>query len=354
MKHLVPVLCLLAACAATGPSELVARWEASETGSAASLRGIFVVDADTVWATGSGGTVLRTVDGGVSWTRIEVPGFETGELRDVHAFDSEHAYVLCVTEPASVLRTRDGGATWQELYRSPHETAFFDSFTFFDAEHACLFGDPIDGVFTVLTTDDGGESWNELTSAELPEASAGEAAFAASGTCVVSHGATHAWIGTGGQRTRVLRSTNGGRSWRASETPMVAGGDATGIYSVAFRDERNGVVVGGSYLHPDATERNAACSADGGITWTAVPPADSPRGHRAAVLYVPGQARTLVAMGRTGSDYSLDDGHTWRALGDEGYYALGAAPTGEIWAVGAEGRAARLVVTSPPRARGSD
>ena len=81
-----------------------------------------------------------------------------------------------------------------------------------------------------------------------------EAAFAASGTCVVSHGAQHAWIGTGGKSTRVLRSVDGGASWTASAAPMLSGKNTTGIYSVAFRDAQHGVVVGGDYTTPEAAE----------------------------------------------------------------------------------------------------
>ena len=62
------------------------------------------------------------------------------------------------------------------------------------------------------------------------------------------------------------------------------------------------------------------------------------------MVYVAGRERTLVTVGRAGSDYSLDDGATVRALAGEGYYAVGCGPTGDVWAAGSEGRAARLVI----------
>jgi len=343
MTRFLPAALILAACAATpAPERLSARWIAFETGTDASLRGIDAVDARTVWATGSNGTVLRTTDGGATWNVTRIAGFETGELRDVHALDAERAYVLCVTRPASVLYTDDAGATWNELYRSPQPDAFLDSFTFFDDQHACLFGDPIGGAFLLLTSSDGGANWTAAR--DVPAAHSEEAAFAASGTCVVSHGAKHAWIGTGGGSTRVLRSTDGGQTWRAAATPMAAGKNTTGIYSIAFRDALHGVVVGGDYTAPASIERNAAYSRDGGVTWMPVEPNVAPRGHRAAVGWVPGRERTLVTVGRGGSDYSLDDGKSWMALGEEGYYALAFAPSGAVWAVGSKGRAARLVI----------
>ena len=210
------------------------------------------------------------------------------------------------------------------------------------APYAEVIGDPIEGSFLVLRTADGGHTWTPAPS--VPPPREGEAAFAASGTCVVSSGADHAWIGTGGSASRVLRSTDGGRSWEAVPATVVSGQPTTGIYSVAFRDPFHGVVVGGDYTRPEETYRNAAFTRDGGVTWQSVPAGAAPRGQRSAVAWVPGLANTLVAAGRTGTDYSTDGGRTWRALGDEGFYALSFAPTGEGWAAGADGRVARLVL----------
>jgi len=341
MRNSILASVLLAACAAPpAPPITGAFWEPVSTGSSASLRGVHAVDAEIVWATGSGGTVLRTTDGGRFWTSFLVgPGLD---IRDVHAFDAQTAFVLVVTEPASILRTVDGGETWQEAYRSPHEEAFLDSFTFLGDERVVVFGDPIDGTFLVLRTEDGGKSWNPAAS--LPAAREGEAAFAASGTCVVSVG-ERVWIGTGGLASRVLRSTDGGETWEAVPSAMISGEPTTGIYSVAFRDANHGVVVGGDYTKPDEAHRNAAYTTDGGVTWTSVSAGDLPRGQRAAVAWVPGRRNTLITVGRTGTDYSLDGGRTWLPLNEDGYYALSFAPTGEGWAVGADGRVARLAIT---------
>ena len=48
-----------------------------------------------------------------------------------------------------------------------------------------------------------------------------EAAFAASGTCLIVQGTSNVWIGTGGgERARVFRSTDRGRTWSVSDTPI--------------------------------------------------------------------------------------------------------------------------------------
>jgi photosystem II stability/assembly factor-like uncharacterized protein len=339
MRSLLPALLALTACAAP-PSFDGARWTPLDTGSDASLRGVRALEGGVVWASGSGGTVLRSTDGGATWTRSRVPGPPSTDLRDIEAVDATTAYVISITAPARVLRTSDGGATWETLHESPHAASFFDSLALFEGGGGVVFGDPRDGVFEVLRTDDG-EHWSPVAARALPAAGAGEAAFAASGTCVVTHGARHAWIGTGGARARVLRSTDAGRSWSAAETPLCSGGETTGIYSVAFADALHGVVVGGQYDAPEMSGDNAAWTDDGGVTWRA---ADlPPHGYRSGVVHLPGNARALVAVGRAGCDVSEDGGRTWRALGDgTGYYAVAAAPDGAVYAVGADGRAARL------------
>ncbi len=321
-------------------------WQPVSTGTGASLRGVHALGDGVVWATGSGGTVLLTLDGGTSWSLFQTGADE--DLRDVHAWDARSAVVLSVTRPARILLTGDGGQSWSEVYRHPSEEAFLDSLVFTSRQQGIVFGDPLQGDFIILTTEDGGRSWQSARQA--PAALEGEAAFAASGTCVAARG-RHAWIGTGGLSSRVLRSEDGGRSWQAHGTPMIAGTATTGIYSVAFGDALRGVLVGGDYTAPERQERNAAVTTDGGISWTPVPPDAAPRGQRAAVAWVPDREATLLATGRTGTDISLDGGRSWQAFSDEGYYALSFASSGEGWAVGAEGRAARLLRDPHPPAR---
>lgn len=47
-----------------------------QSGKRVSLRGLSVVNDSLVWASGSGGTVARSADGGRSWTWLTVPGYE--------------------------------------------------------------------------------------------------------------------------------------------------------------------------------------------------------------------------------------------------------------------------------------
>jgi photosystem II stability/assembly factor-like uncharacterized protein len=175
----------------------------------------------------------------------------------------------------------------------------------------------------------------------LPLALPGEAAFAASGSSIAVAGKSHVWIGTGGGAARVFRSKDRGRSWEVAATPIACGNASSGIFSVAFKDEENGVVAGGDYRKEKETGDNFARTTDGGRTWRLgrrLP------GFRSAIAYVSiGRSHALVAVGPAGSDYSLDNGESWIGMGPNGYHAFSAAVRSAIgWAAGENGLLARL------------
>jgi len=204
-----------------------------------------------------------------------------------------------------------------------------------------VFGDSINGEFYILTTADGGRTWSRVPPATLPRALENEGAFAASGTNIAVFGKTYAWIGTGaGAKARVLRTTDGGRSWQVADTPLAAG-PSTGIFSVAFRDAKHGVVAGGDYRKEQEAIDNLAITNDGGVTWNLV---KGLSGFRSVVAYVP-NAKTpaLVALGPSGGDYSLDDGQTWAPIEGRGFDTFSFVPHKPVgWAAGANGGLGKL------------
>jgi photosystem II stability/assembly factor-like uncharacterized protein len=316
-------------------------FEALASGNPADLRGISVVSDRVAWATGKGGTVLRTTDGGISWMRLSVPGAQALDFRDVEARSPKEAVVMS-TGPAEkgqarIYRTRDGGFNWTLAYETREAGAFLDGLAFWDARHGIAVGDPVGGRFFVLTTDDGGGTWNRQPDA--PMAAAGEAAFAASGTAIAVQGNDLAWIVTGGgARARCLATRDRGHSWTAVDTPMAAG-ETSGLFSVSFRDAQHGLAVGGD--HKRVAERSdALLSTDGGRTWSA---AIAPGGLREAVTWLPGGGgQSAVAVGAGGASLTRDGGRTWTPLTTDPFHAIGLAGNGRGFAVGAGGRIARF------------
>jgi len=322
-------------------------WRTIETGSDASLRGLFALDASRAWATGSDGTVLTTSDGGTSWMPVQVPGTEALDFRDVELFDDGGAVLMTAGQPARLYRVESGASSVVLAHESPHAGAFFDAVAFWDDKRGLAFSDPVDGGFLVLATGDGGRSWQELDAGVLPAPLPGEAGFAASGSNLAVGEGGLAWIGTGGSAARVVRSADFGASWAVVETAMNLEAGTAGIFSVDFRDSAHGVAAGGDYQVPEGTAGTLSWSADGGANWEAasVPP---PSGHRAAVRFVPGRpVPTWISVGRAGSDLSTDDGRTWQRFSEVGFYSLSVGGDGSVWAAGSDGRVARLEWPAP-------
>ena len=327
------LLCCVAASAQT--------WVPHESGTSASLRGVSAVNARVAWASGTGGTYLKTTDGGEHWTAAQVPGAEALDFRDVHAVDERTAYLLSAGtgDKARIYKTSDGGSNWTLQLTNPDADGFFDALAFWDAARGIAIGDPVGGRFAVFTTDDGGAHWQRR---QGPAALPGEGAFAASGTCLIARGAHDAWFGTGG--ARVFHSMDTGRTWQAASTPIRHDKPSTGIFSLAFSDASHGVAVGGDYAKDQESRGNIAVTSDGGRTWSEPP--SRPAGFRSAVAWVPDR-KLWIAVGTSGSDISPDGGRTWTKFDGAAYNAIAFISSKAGWAVGPKGAIAVFRLTEP-------
>jgi len=312
-------------------------WTQQTSNVNARLRGVSAVNARIAWASGSGSTVLRTDDGGTTWKKLIVTS-DALDFRDIDAIDENTAYVLSIGNGAAsrIYKTLDGGATWVLQFRNEDPKAFLDAMSFWDANHGIVIGDSVDGKFYILTTANGGRDWSRVPPDTLPAALENEGAFAASGTNIAVYGKGSAWIGLGASaRARVLRTTDGGRSWKVSETPLKSG-QSSGIFSIAFADPKHGMIVGGDYQKEKEAVDNLALTDDGGVTWTLV---QGLSGFRSVVAYVPGTKR-VIAIGPAGGDYSNDGGKKWAPLSGPGFdtfsfargqkFGWGSGPRGTI------------------------
>jgi photosystem II stability/assembly factor-like uncharacterized protein len=316
-----------------------------KSGVAVRLQAVSASEARVVWVSGLGGTYVRSLDSGESWRPGVVPGAEKLELRDVHAFDENTAYLLSSGngDQSRIFKTTDGGTSWNLQLVNPDPKGFFDCFDFWDGEHGLLYGDSVDGRLVLFETRDG-EKWTRLPAERLPEARPGEGGFAASGTCLVTVGESTAYVGTGAGSSRILRTRDRGRSWEAFETPIVSATPTAGITSVTFWDDENGVAVGGDISLPDSLQANVALLSDGGRSARLAASPAFP-GPIYGVARVPGSSPPiLVAIGPKGASYSVDSGSTWTSLSEESYWSVGFDRSGVGWMVGPEGRIARIEI----------
>jgi photosystem II stability/assembly factor-like uncharacterized protein len=315
-----------------------AQWQQQTINSKANLRGLSAVSANVAWVSGTQGTYARTTDGGHHWTVGTVPEAANLDFRDIKAFGENTAYLLSAGpgEASRIYKTIDGGKTWALEFKNADPRAFFDALAFWDPMNGIALGDPVNGRFQLLATDNGGRNWTLLSPA-CPPALPGEGAFAASGTCLATYGSRDVWFGTGGaKRTRIFHSKNRGRDWTIVPTPVAAGAESAGIFSVAFRDPMHGMVVGGDYKKPHETGATAAFTADGGQTWTLL---DRLLPYRSAVAWANDR---WIVVGTSGSNCSRDNGASWIALDHNNYNSVAFTATGVGWAAGPAGRLARF------------
>ena len=315
-----------------------AQWIKQEVETTSSFRGLSVVSEKIVWASGTGGTVIRTVDGGDKWDVIKVPDAEKLDFRDIEAFDANTAYIISIGngDASRIYKTVDGGKTWSLQFRNTDEKAFYDAIACWDRDNCIAMSDPVDGRYVIIRTADG-KNWEQMNSENMPDAQSNEASFAASGTCLIIHGKKKAFLVTGGGNARVFRSNDRGMTWASTNTPIIRGTPGSGIFSIAMGSSKTGVIVGGNYERPDETGNNIAITRDGGKTWLAE---SGLGGYRSAVVYV--NEKMLIAVGTNGSDVSTDSGDTWKPLGKENLNAVDAKGRKAVWAVGPRGVVFRL------------
>jgi photosystem II stability/assembly factor-like uncharacterized protein len=375
--------CLVSAsmcCAQAGP------WQMEQSGTTASLRGVHAVGGGVVWASGTGGTVLRSEDSGFEWQSCAMPpGAEKLDFRAIWAWDANTAMVMS-SGPGDLSRlykTTDGCAHWTLLYTNPDKDGFWDALQFIGRQNGYILGDPVGGSLTLLRTGDGGTHWTRVAFPALPPGTL-RGAFAASNSALALGGprlnSTKGgdfvlWAGTGGPGGALLYRTQSAcqaetdaantaeplscldtRVGAAQRLPLTGDSASAGIFSVQaiWQDEKvlAGVAVGGDYTKPDVRTGTAAYSTDGGTSWQ--PAQVPPGGYRSAVAWECPDCSFLmdappgglwIAVGPNGSDLSRDHGRTWQPV----EHAPANAPKGGEWnalslpwVVGPNGRIAKL------------
>ncbi len=316
-----------------------AQWIKQSVETTASFRGLSVVSEKVIWASGTGGAVIRTENGGETWNVITVPGAEKLDFRDVEAFDADTAYILSIGngDASRIYKTKDGGNSWQLQFTNKDENAFYDAIGCWDRNNCIALSDPVGEFYQLIITKDGGKTWRHTDLDKMPRAKDGEAAFAASGTCLIVNGRNDVFLVSGGTDARVFRSNDRGLTWFVAETPMPKGTPGSGIFSIAMLDSKTGVIVGGDYQKPDQAGQNLAFTRDSGKSWTS---GTGLSGYRSAVAHI--NAKTIIAVGINGTDISRDGGKTWQKIGDENLNAVAAKGPRAIWAVGPNGFVMKL------------
>lgn len=299
-----------------------------------SYRGLSVVDDSIVWISGARGTVGRSLDGGNTWKWIKVAGFEKIDFRDIEAFDKNTAVIMGISEPAYILRTSDGGDTWQTVYENNTSGIFLDAMEFADDMHGIVIGDPIDAKFFMERTSDGGKTWQTIPENYRPLADTGEACFASSGTNIRKLSESELVFISGGLSSHIFIQN------KKILLPVIQGTQSTGANSIAVKNKKTMIVVGGDFTKKDDKTKNCVITNDGGLTWQF--PATPPNGYRSCVEYLSENA--WITCGLNGVDITNDDGIHWASISNQSFHVVRKAKKGQaVYFAGNNGRIGKLI-----------
>jgi photosystem II stability/assembly factor-like uncharacterized protein len=261
-----------------------AQWSEQTSPTTNPLSSVSIVDNNVAWIGGYSATVLRTTDGGTTWTNVG-GGAITGDVYNIFGIDAQTA--LCTTSPSAtyIYRTTDGGSTWTQVLSVTG--GFIDAIWMWDANNGFAYGDPVGGNWELYNTTDGGATWNAAPN--LPQNN-GEAGW--NNALYVS--GTNMYFGT--NNTRIYYSSDSGNSWTAQTTT-----GQVNSYAVWFNTSTMGL-MGGSTGGLDATT-------DGGTTWT---PITSPNTTASAGITGANDQWLFASQASPGVIYySADNGANW-------------------------------------------
>jgi photosystem II stability/assembly factor-like uncharacterized protein len=253
-----------------------ATWTKLESGTSNGLSSVFFVNASTGWASGGFGTLLKTTDGGSTWAHQN-----SGASRTLYALSFVNDTTgWAAGSGGTILKTTDAGASWVSQPSGTSST--ISSIASLDANTAWAVGAP--GM--ILKTTDGGATW-------VPQASGTTQSLLS----VSFANATNGWVV--GEAGTILATTDGGATWAPQTSGVVQ--QLTGV---SFGGASNGVAVGAGGV--------ILKTSDGGATWTiAVPPAPT-----VGIAYLYGvrmrDTSSACAVGLDGKILeTADGGATW-------------------------------------------
>ena len=195
-------------------------WFEQTSETAFGLRSVYFTNDNSGWAVGSGGTILKTTDGGTNW--IPQTSDTTEWLNSVHFTNDTTGWAVGGNGfEGIILNTTDGGTNWNSQTGGtmlPLSSVYFTD----DTGWAVGVGG------TILNTTDEGTNWNFQTSGTTEDLYSVQFIDNNTGWAVGTNGA-------------ILYTTNGGTNWNSQ-----IGGTKEGLFSVHFNDNNTGWTVGDS------------------------------------------------------------------------------------------------------------
>lgn len=241
-------LALLPVFAAANASAAVTAGNTGWTWSNPLPQGNSLTNVETVagraYVGGKSGTLLRSDDGGATWT-----GIRSGISADIVAVHAITADSVIFASACALRRTDDGGATVKRLPWGTSDVTCPSPIV------SLSFPTPTAGYLLlasgdVMATTDGGNSWKKQTAAPGSKATGG-------GNFVTDIAFTSATAGVVSSGNQIFYTTDSGSSWAPVKTT-----DGPGQMHFKFLTSTDGYAVG--------SHSSMYKTIDGGATWTAV------------------------------------------------------------------------------------
>lgn len=217
------------------------------------------LDASFGWvignATGQPDALYVTDDDGLAWKQQEVPWTDPYSHSGIEFVDRLQAFVAVTTDAEvrgytnTVLRTSDGGLTWTRAVVIDQSGFYTYEFDMVDAQHGWLLLVNNSGVWWLYGTTDGGATWSPLVDT---------ANFSTAPRDIHFVSAAEGWGYS--KSGDLVHSLDGGKTWAAAALPLPAG------YSIEGQDAAPSGTSGNLVLHGFASQTSSNASA--WVTWT--------------------------------------------------------------------------------------
>ena len=213
------------------------------------MKSLSFVDANTGWAAGIGGTVLKTTDGGATWNP-KVPSISCGSvngggcnLSGISFVDANTGWV--VGDFGTLWKTTNGGDNWTSQTAklpSAYRSSDLTDVHFFNSNVGIAVATSV-----ALITVDGGNNWNSVTT--------NLSGYFLTSVHMTSATSAIAVGNTGGIFKITISGATGSATRITAITPGSFGADLRSVY---FSDANNGWATGGGYI---------LRTTDGGNNW---------------------------------------------------------------------------------------
>ncbi|CAM4335537.1 YCF48-related protein [Flavobacterium terrigena] len=232
------------------------------------------------YTTNNNGVVIKTVDGGETWSTIYTLNKGLTKIKFVSPTRG-----FLVGYDNTLLKTIDGGATWTNV-TVQSDIYYYNQIDFFDANNGILSAITNGDQLVSYKTVDSGETWTPVTSTTNLQ------------TMEIGYASENILYSVGYDQ-KISKSINAGNNW----TTIKNGIPQMVYFSTSFKDDLNGVVSG--------EDGEILKTIDGGATWTQ---ALSTSYENFYALKYYNNDKIITAGTDSNIYYSSDAGSTWTPL----------------------------------------